>query len=206
MSFYLYRKSCKTESDCANPVKFKPVRPHVVNLAKICKKNKKVDDTKSGSLHVRTKKSFAALNLVVQKSPRNWYEFPTCSGDIILSKQLVEMYQTKKKMYFLKPCYGMWAEWKEHNLRKLNKYRKSMTIFVTTLYFQKNHLYNCDFITITQKFCTNRQPRKWKNPEIANFLGRHFVSNSRPFEDYCVRRRLLYFLASKNTFVFGLID
>ena len=130
LSFYLYRKNCKTKRVWSSPVNFKSVKPRIVSLSRIYKKNKKTDDTVLRPIHVRTKKSFAAMVSSCLKSSRGWYNHYEDSDSPIPSTQLLQMYNVKKQSNIFKSACGKWAEWKSKDVLKQSRLRNSFMIYI----------------------------------------------------------------------------
>ena len=122
--FFIYRRNLRIfrSLEINN---FAAKRVNKFNLAKLKKKNEKIDETEIKSLHKRSIKSHSSVNIysVGEKRPRGWFLEPETDPDIPVCKNLVKVFQNCKGS-ILKKRNSDWKSWKISATSQVENTRK----------------------------------------------------------------------------------
>ena len=138
--FFIYRRNLRIFRPLEDD-DFAAKRVNKLNLAKLRKKNEKIDETEIKSLHKRSIKSHSSVNIysIGEKRPRGWFLEPETDPDIPVCKYLVKVFQNCKGS-ILKKRNSDWKSWKISATSQVENTRK----------WFKNNLQSFDFSDISE--------------------------------------------------------
>ena len=122
--FFIYRRNLRIFRPLEND-NFAAKRVNKLNLAKLKKKNEKIDETEIKSLHKRSLKSHSSVNIysIGEKRPRGWFLEPEADPDIPVCKNLVKVFRNCKGI-ILKKSNSDWKSWKISATSQVENTRK----------------------------------------------------------------------------------